>query len=56
MNKKCQAGLEFMAITAIILIFTVSLNDIFFKLNYNILKGSETEVIVSKCLDFILRI
>jgi hypothetical protein len=49
--KKTQAGLELMAVIALFLIFTLGINNIFFKLNVDALLISERETVVSKCLD-----
>ena len=49
--KKTQAGLELLAIIAMLLIFTLSINNIFFKLNFNAFSISEREAMVSRCLD-----
>ena len=49
--KKTQAGLELLAIIAMLLVFTLGINNIFFKMNLNAFSVSEREAMVSKCLD-----
>ena len=51
MKIKSQAGLELMAMIAVLLIFTISINAIFFNLNLGTLKNSQRETLISRCLD-----
>lgn len=52
MTHKTQAGLEFIAIMAILLIFLIGINNIFLRLNIESLVVSKRESMVSHCLDF----
>ena len=51
MTKNTQAGLELMAIISILLIFTLGINNLFFKLNLSTFSISEREKVVSECLN-----